>query len=212
MWGQKGLCSDSFKQQMALKTAWCTGRHREQDHHAAISLVGLGPDVATWLAYSSHSSWAGAGNQSGVHKPLCYEPHLATGFNRPDGTPAGETSFYSLHITVTTWMRPSHSCLLRYPRLTGTQSLKRFSRNGRMREKNSGECHCLHFTQHPNDPLITQTVVKALDPCGGLRCFYLDQVFYGSLCIYSTAFTWQLEFFVTSLIRICSYFWYLLNL
>lgn len=91
--GQKGLCSDSFKQQMALKTAWCTdGRHRKQDHHAAISLVGLGPDVATWLAHSSHSSWAGAGNQSGVHKPLFYEPNLATGFNRPDGTPAGETS------------------------------------------------------------------------------------------------------------------------
>lgn len=104
---------------MALKTAWCTdGRHTEQDHHGTISLVGLGPDVATWLAYSSHSSWAGARNQSGVHKPLFYEPHLATSFNRPDGTPAGEMSSYGLHVTVATWIYRraesslGHSCFL----------------------------------------------------------------------------------------------------
>lgn len=49
-----------------------------------------GSDTATWLAYSSHSTWAGAGNQSGEHKPVCCKPHLATGFDWPHWTSTGE--------------------------------------------------------------------------------------------------------------------------
>lgn len=79
-----------------------------------IGLYASGPDVATWLANSSLSTGAGAGDQSGEHKSVFVEPHLATGSNRSDGTPTGEKliSFFSMtaktntdkhkHVLVTT--------------------------------------------------------------------------------------------------------------
>lgn len=83
-------------------------------------LVAVGPDVETRMAYSSHSTWAGAGNQSGMHEPVCSEPHLATSFDRPDGAPAGElipglygafTCFYTgtQQITALTRLKMSQS-------------------------------------------------------------------------------------------------------
>lgn len=48
-----------------------------------------GPHAAARLAYRSHRARAGAGNQSGQHRPVLSEPHLAAGSDRPDGAHAG---------------------------------------------------------------------------------------------------------------------------
>lgn len=132
-----------------------------------------GSDAATRLAYSSHSSWTGAGNQGGEHKPVLYEPHLATGFDRSDRTHAGEKSIPEMFFfiyDVASWIDRRHtslwessSCLVfssSNPRQIKTQTLKRSCMNGRMREKNSGECNYLHFilfVHETNDPFLTQT-------------------------------------------------------
>lgn len=65
----------------------------------------IGPDAATWLEDSSHSTRAGTWNQNGEHRPLFAEPHLATSFNWPDGAPTGEKL-----ITIAEWMdsEPQH--------------------------------------------------------------------------------------------------------
>lgn len=69
----------------------------------AVSLVG--PDVASWLAYSSHCTRAGAGNQRGEHGPVRQEPHLAPGSNRPDGEPTGEQHMEPMNASLFTYLQ-----------------------------------------------------------------------------------------------------------